>query len=214
MHRICQIVLLIAMIFASCGCIPFYGNANPSVSTDPVRFVDAASGRTVSEVLVIPRYTSGSGISVMSAGHGPSSDASPDLYIAHPFRYHEGDKFTPAQPKTFALFVLGVVWIPSRTTLDGVVIVAPGYDPRWVDDFYGDRRCWQLSPLGAPSRFQQLARLRDSLSRDKLDRTEDFRLWSYGDKMDVRFSSSERQNVLAFLDEASARLRASNPAGK
>jgi hypothetical protein len=213
MHSICQIAMLVVVMSGSCGCIPFYGDAKASVGSEPVRFVDATSGQTLSEVLVIPRYTSYSGIALWGAGHGPSAGTD-KIYVAHPFRYRDGDRFTPDEPKTFALGGPGVVWILSGTTVDGVVIVAPGYAPVWVDNFWGDQRHWELAPLSPPDSLHELVRLRELLSRTQLDRIEDYGLWSLGNNynLEIRFSQSERQQVITFLDDAIARLEASNPA--
>jgi hypothetical protein len=75
---------LAATIFltACTGCLPYYGLGKRRVPRDPIAFIDS-TGQPVTPVLVIGRYTAGSGITT-GGGDGPGATRE-KVYIAHPF---------------------------------------------------------------------------------------------------------------------------------
>jgi hypothetical protein len=70
------------------ACLPFVGKTQPPVRADPIEFTDAVTNRVVTRVLVLPRYSSHTGLST-GAGHGPGAMAG-RYYVDDPFIYETG----------------------------------------------------------------------------------------------------------------------------
>lgn len=153
----CMAIVSIACV----GCLPYYGLAQnyglaqKRISREPIAFSDANTGDAIGTVLVIPCYTSSSGVST-GAGHGPGS-MSHKVFIAHPFLYHRGQNFNVRQPKTKGVITLPpVAFIGSGITLDGVVAIAPGYKPQWLGELWPEDpkdKTWIPCPNPRPARI-------------------------------------------------------------
>ncbi len=58
------------------------------VPEEPFQVVDASTGKTIPEILVIPRYVSGTGVFI--APEGPASSTK-HIYLDNPFVYRTGE---------------------------------------------------------------------------------------------------------------------------
>ncbi len=94
----------------------------------PVYFVDANSGESIVPVLIIPNYSTFSGITT-KMGHGPQKGKNGILY-ANPFIYYsDGAPFKVKQPLSTAIIV-PFIWmgiIHKGITFGGVDVYAKGY---------------------------------------------------------------------------------------
>jgi hypothetical protein len=198
-----------------CGCFPYHAPTQLPIPQDPLSIVDVGSRQSIDAVLVIPRYSGASGIST-AAGHGPGAMNS-TFFIAHPFVYHQGQPFAPVQPKSS-----GVVWgwfwgfTGTGTTLDGVLLVAPGYESQWFSDLWsrGAGQRVALKPLPAGEAFRELRDLQRLLALEIINGPSRERFSLGGDNpIYVRLSAEERNAADAFLTEGLARQGAVAGAG-
>jgi hypothetical protein len=197
--------IILSMILSSgsfVGCMPYYGRAQQRVVHDPRVFVgpDASSA-----VLIIPRYRSSVGVST-GAGHGPGSMRD-TVYVAHPFLYHQHEKFNLRQPKS-----LGIIWglwafTGKGITIDGVLVVASGYEPQWVWNLWS-KDSPVLVPLSNRAAQDELQTLSAILDHKALRGPKEKGLFSYAgdDPVYVRLTRGERQMVRSFLSDGLAKL--------
>ena len=201
------IAALIASSVVSSGCVAFRGHAQLDVPSEPIQFIDGHSGEIIPDVLVLPRYSSSSGAST-GAGHGPGVMDS-TVYVAGAFTYRAGDRFQPMQPKSSGVMV-GPAWafLGTGRSIDGVLIVAPGYASRFISDLWTDRpdKC-ALAPLPKPDAVAELGDIQRLLDLEIVNGDGRLR-WDLGGEhpLYVRLTDSERQLTTQFITQGLARL--------
>jgi hypothetical protein len=97
------------------------------VPRDPIRIIDAATGQTIPEALILPVYKSGSGVAVTMPEY--KSMEKNHRYLKNPFIYKAGEKLEVKRPPTFIGLPLLVVAIGKTWDVDGLIVVAKGYAP-------------------------------------------------------------------------------------
>lgn len=203
MSRLRRLVVTIVALGAL-SCFPYRGLAKREVPTSPIAFRDVRTEMVVPSVLVIPRYSSFSGVSTL-AGEGPGS-GSYRFWIGDLFVYEAGAPFAPSQPKSTGI-VWGWFWAYTGkgVSLNGVLVVAPGYEPKWVWDLWSRSAADHfllipISPGEARSSLLNLARL---LEKDEL-LGEDKDLWSLGQPhaLENRVDDAGRALACGFITKA------------
>jgi hypothetical protein len=182
------------------------GKAQIPVDRQPFEVADARTGTAIPRVLIVPKYSVSTGVST-GAGHGPGY-MTDSRFVASPIVYESGHPFTVPQPDSKGLIgPLGTIFIGRGVTLDGVMVVAPGYRGRWIWQLW-ERTPYekiQLDRLGDAEADQQRRRMLALFAAPRIrgiDLTEPERdLFSVikAFDIDVRFDSSERQLVRDFL---------------
>jgi hypothetical protein len=122
------------------------------VPRDPVRIIDAATGQTISEVLILPVYKSGSGVAVYMPEY--KNMEKKHRYLKNPFIYKAGEKLEVKKPPTFVGLPLLVVAIGKTWEVDGLIVIGKGYAPffwetLWSGEDYNMNviRTVKLTPL-------------------------------------------------------------------
>src|SRR3954471_19582673 len=117
------------------------------IPKEPLQAIDASTGKLISELLAIPRYSSFKGISTM-LGEGPERGTNRD-YLAKPFVYRTGNPFILKLPKSTGLPLGPFAFIGKGRSLYGVLLVAQGYRPLWFTGLWsvGSERNLQLTPI-------------------------------------------------------------------
>ncbi|MGH9784185.1 MAG: hypothetical protein ACRD88_08365 [Terriglobia bacterium] len=201
-------LLVLPILGSVLACATVHGPAQLEVRHDPFEFIDKLSGQHLGEVLVVPRYSSFSGIST-GAGHGLGAGRD-TVYVASPFVYRSGATFQPLQPNSHGV-VAGSGWAftGKGVSLDGVLIVCPGYQPMWLWDLWdqGASRRIELTPLDQGEALEQLRLIAELLRKPVL--TGDERtLWSLGGdkRITVRLTPEQAALVEDFLSAWQATL--------
>jgi len=173
--------------------------AQLEVRHDPFILLDKQSSQYAGEVLVVPRYSSFQGVA-SGGGHGPGAGRD-RVYLAAPFLYRSGEPFIPEQPNS-AGFVAAGAFLGKGVSLDGVLIVAPGYRPIWLWSLWdkGSSRSITLVPLSREDGARQLHEVSALLHKEFL-RGDERELWSLGGDatIEVRLAPDEIATVDAFL---------------
>jgi hypothetical protein len=191
------------------ACSTLRGPAQLEVRHDPFEFVDELSGQQLDEVLLVPRYSSFSGIST-GGGHGPGAGHG-TVYVASPSVYRSGESFRPLQPNSHGVIAgEGAAYTGKGVSLNGVLVVCPGYEPLWLWDLWdqGSNRRLGLTPLKQAEAVKQLQLIADLLHSSVI--TGDLRaLWSLGgDKpIEVRLTAEQLALVDRFVNTGLSRLR-------
>lgn len=173
---------------------------------EPFQIVDASTGKPISEILVIPRYSTFQGVSTM-LGEGPSNGTYHN-YLDKPFVYRTGEPFILKLPKSSGVNT-GLVFAGKGRNLNGILIVAPKYRPIWFDNLWQTRDIWntrnirdlQLSPL-TDNEWSTLLEKELSLFVKDAPRTNyNCRFWDLPEKcsLEIYFDEKERELVRLFL---------------
>ena len=172
------------------------------VPEDPVQFVDAVSGDTISEVLVMPRFSTYKGVFI--APEGPSRVISSRGYLDSPFLYRAGEPFKVSQPRVFVGLPLLMVLVGQVNDLDGVLVVGHDYFPLWTDDLWWRRsqqRKLKLTPI-PHDRWSLLMKsdLGPLLNNGSRLRG-DCELWQIAERcnLKIKYDNKERKLVRSFL---------------
>lgn len=182
------------------------GSSQLPIPKQPIVFVDASSGREVPRVLIVPKYTTTTGVST-GAGHGPGV-ATDSRAVAAPFIYRSGEPFTPRQPDAKGLLVPnGLLFAGRGVGVNGVVAIAPGYQSAWVWKLWDRPQQMRvpLNPLPAAESRQHLQRLQtlfgqSTIHGKELNSSELEWFASIADfDIDVAFDGRERRLVSEFL---------------
>ncbi len=175
------------------------GPAKRPVINSPIGLVTGNTRPPVAKYLVVPRYTLSSGVS-SGGGHGPGS-MSHRVFVAHPFLYEPGDTFRPYEGDASGLYVFGA-WAGKAVPLDGVTVIAPGYQSLWIWDLWSreESTAYELVALSDSGALIELKEIQELLGRSTID-GEDRRRWSYAGEgpIAVQFSEEEREIVLRFI---------------
>jgi hypothetical protein len=210
--RILAILFLLTISVMTLACIPYHGKVQLKIRKDPVQFVDASTGETIQELLAIPRYNSFKGVATLF-GEGPQRGTYRD-YLANPFIYNPNSSFNPNQARSTALH--GGLWAyPFKgISLEGVMIIAPGYQPYKFIDFWPNtpQRRVKLSPISSQKSAQELQKISALLRKDKLKMSGDeCYFWDLSSPciLEIRFKPKERELVHSFLQQSVQRLNQS-----
>jgi hypothetical protein len=206
--------VVLLMLGGISACATVHGPSQLEVRHDPFEVIDKVTGRQLAEVLVVPRYSSFSGIST-GAGHGPGTGRD-TVYVANPFLYRSGAAFQPLQPDSQGV-VAGAAWAfaGKGVSLDGVLVVCSGYQSMWLWDLWdqGASRKIELTPLVRAEALEHLRLIGELLHKSVL--TGDERtFWSLGGdkRIAVRLTPEQLALVDGFISAGQMRLeQRSNP---
>lgn len=177
------------------------------VPKEPFQVVDASTGKSIPEILVIPVYSSYKGIFIVPEG---PSKATVRTYLDNPFVYRTGEPFLIKQPRVFTGLPLLFVFIGKGTDLDGMLVIARGYRPLWTDDLWwypgnpGYERKLTLYPI-SNDEWSQISRQDLSFSgKGTAHKKNNCEIWSLPEpcKVKSRFDKEERELVRSFLQQA------------
>lgn len=171
------------------------------VPEDRVQFVDAVTGKTISEVLVMPRYSLAKGVFI--APEGPRK-AVVSNYLDHPFVYRDGEPFKIKQPLRFVGLPLIPVFIGQIKDLDGILVIARDYFPLWTEDLWrpaGQQRKMKLSPIPHERWLELMKSDLDPVMKKTSRLRENCELWQIGNRCDlkIKYDKKEREVVRSFL---------------
>jgi hypothetical protein len=182
------------------------------VPKEPFQVVDASTGKTIPEILVIPRYSSSIGIFI--APEGPSK-GSVRHYLNSPFVYRTGEPFIIKQPKVFTGAPLLFVLIGKAKDLDGILVIAPGYRPLWTDDLWwypgypSYERKLQLVPISNNEWSLLLEQELSPLVKGAPRINENCQLWGLPEKctLGIDYGKKARELVRSFLQQTRKKSR-------
>lgn len=138
MKRLIRAISFAGVIICS-GCFPYRGAGQLPIAITELRFVDVETGEAIPRVAVLPTYQSFRGVST-GAGHGPDKGTY-RCFVAHSFLYEQGTPFKPRELKAIGIgWGLGWAFTGSRSTLEGVTLLARGYEPVYFDYLWSNRR--------------------------------------------------------------------------
>lgn len=209
------VILGLCLAVMGCGSV---GPSQTPVPEQPIRMVDAGSGTEIKRVLVVPKYGSSTGIAT-GGGHGPGYMLA-NTFLAFPFVYESGQVFRMMQPDSRGVMVGNALFAGRGIMIDGVVIIAPGYKPRFFGELW-DRESYikvSLEPVETSGAVAVGERLQNLLAKSHLKGSdlseEERRAFSLGSDSSValRFSEEERKLLRAFL--STAKRVGSSPAAK
>jgi hypothetical protein len=193
---------LIALSVTALACIPVYKTTRLRVRADTIRFTDASTGGAISEVLVIPHYWSSE----------PPTKGGREIYydyVARHFIYRKGNGFNLPNEKE-----AGLNWFPGckftgeETSLKGLLIVVPGYQPSWfgvsaTEGLGGDL---ELTPTSAEKSSQLIEDLLDHIENRAIRMPticgQRYPMISPPCVLGVHFNKNERGVVRSYLQRA------------
>jgi hypothetical protein len=198
--------LVLALV--SLACFPEHARAqHTKVPKEPFQVIDASTGKTIPEILVIPLYSSYKGVFVPPEG---PSKTTVRIYLDNPFVYRTGEPFVVKQPRVFTGLPLIFVFIGKGTDLNGILVIASGYRPVWTDDLWWypgnpdyERKLW-LYPI-SDSEWSQLSEKELSPFLKGASRIHDnCQMWDLPEhcNLKIQFDKKERELVRSFLQQA------------
>jgi hypothetical protein len=183
----------------ACGSV---GTAQKPVDPKPPRFVDAKTGAQVDPVLVIPKYSTATGVST-GAGHGPGLMVD-DRFLASPFIYRTGNPFELKMPDSRGFSLGPVLFVGRGVVLNGVIVISQSHKAMWWWDLW-DRNLQplELEPITEALSYRQ--RLLGLLEREEIrghDLTdEELHAFDLITEFDLKaaFNSDDRRKIREFL---------------
>jgi hypothetical protein len=177
------------------------------VNPQPFAFVDARSGAPLERVLIVPKYSSSTGVS-SGAGHGPGY-MTQSSFLAFPFIYQTGRHFAPTQPDSSGLLLgrPGDFFVGHGVIIQGVIVIAPVHRAVWVWQLWDRVPSAEvpLQPLSDSEARERNGRLRTLFEKSRIRGAEltgsELEIFSTikDFDIDVRFNAAERQTVLDLL---------------
>ncbi len=164
--------LAILALAGGVACQPVRGLGKKPVDHSPLPLADAGTGAPIEDCLVIGVYERVVGAST-ALGEGPSVTRGTS-FLAHPFIYRRGQAFRPIEGGGGGVAVLGgAAGVGAGWGINGVVILARGYRPRFVFNLRNGRRlvagAFSLTAMEpAPSNALRV-QLAEAFSRPVLD---------------------------------------------
>ena len=206
----CRLIYISLFLLLLTSCDPFYGNIQKEVPHEPLQIIDSISKKPIGSVLIIPRYSS---FKVFSFSRNIGYEFV-HFYIANPFIYKEGDAFIPTQGKTIGLFP----FIGMGSDIQGVLIIAPGYEPIWHWNLWNDiveinpinghietndKRIVELIPLTYDQSLSNLGYIFELLQRDILVNNER-NYWGLGGdyNLEVKFTNNDKEIIHSFMKQS------------
>ena len=178
------------------------------VPREPFQVVDAATGKPLPEILVIPRYSSWMGMGIVP--EGPARGIVRN-YLDGPFVYRTGEPFIlKKQPKAFPSVPLLFVFVGKVRDIDGILVIAPGYRPLWTEDLWwyprypGYERKLQLTPISGNEWLLVLEKQLSTFVKGASRVNENCRIWNLPEKctLKIDYDKNERELVRSFLQQA------------
>lgn len=201
-----KFIYLIILTIVILNFLNISGEAQQRRATkEPFQIIDASTGKTISEVLIIPIYSSASGIFV--APEGPSKINSINHFSNNPFVYRSGEPFRPKRPQFFSGLPLFPVFIGKSREIEGIVVIAPRYRPLWFEDlwwypkFAGDKRLMQLTQISDDEWSLLLKKELSPLVSGAPRTNENCQIWHITGKcaLDFDYNKKERDLVRSFI---------------
>lgn len=198
---ISRVLLLVCLAVTSVG--------GPSASVmaqqkkipeEPLFVVDASTGKSIPEVLFLPRYSRFKGVSTM-LGEGPGGSSYSD-YLAEPFVYRPGERFKLKLPKSIGFGLAGLLFMGKGRSLDGVLLIAPGYRPMWFSNLWspGSARHLKLTPI-PDNEWSLMLDNKLNFEKDVTRIENDCSFWDVPSpcSLEIHYNKKERALVRAFL---------------
>ncbi len=178
------------------------------VPEDPIQVVDAVTGETIPEILVMPLYSSYKGVFI--APEGPSRAVAQN-YLDNPFVYRAGEPFKVKQPRVFVGLPLLFIFIGKGKDLDGILVIARNYYPLWTDDLWmppGHKRKLRLSPIPHERWLQLMKSDLNPVLNNSSRLRENCEIWQIPERCDlkIKYDKKERELVRSFLIEGPKKL--------
>ena len=179
------------------------------IPEDPLYVVDATTGKSIPEVLLLPRYSRFKEVSTMM-GEGPGGGSYSD-YLAKPFVYRPGDRFKLKLPKSIGFGLSGLLFMGKGRSLDGVFLVAPGYRPQWFANLWslGSARQLKLIPIADNEWSLLLDNKLSHFERDVTRIENDCSFWDVPSpcSLEIHYNKKERVLVRAFLRKSTGETK-------
>lgn len=176
---------------------------------EPFKVVDASTGKPITEILVLPRYSTFQGISTM-LGEGPGSGTYRN-YLDKPFLYRTGEPFILKLPKSTGVNA-GLLFAGKGRSLSGIIIIAPKYRPIWFDDLWRTRDIWntrnirdlQLTPLSDNEWSSLLEKELSPFVKGASHINDNCQLWDLPEKcsLEIYYDEKERRLVQSFFQQS------------
>lgn len=175
------------------------------VKKDPIQITDVLTGASIEKVLVLPLYSSASGVFI--APEGPAK-GSVGYYLKNPFIYRAGEPFLPNRPPIFTGLPLFMVFVGKARETRGMMFIAPGYRPYLYDDLFwyaktsDDKRSVQMMPFSNDEEQTQLLKANLSFLFDKnIQTSENCAMWKIEDtcELEINYDKKDRKMINDFL---------------
>jgi hypothetical protein len=196
------IPVLACVITAAAACGSLAPGQRP-IDEKPIRFVDARTGAPIEAVLLLPQYNASTGVST-GGGHGPGA-MSYSLYVALPVVYRSGALLQLQLPSSKGVLLPGV-FVGRGRVLEGVTVLAPGYEGAWLWELWDRPHDFQvaLTPWAeraAAKRDRLLAQLDRSRIRgaDLDDQEREMFNVAPPSSIDLRLAKDERERIRQFI---------------
>ncbi len=197
--RFISLTLLIAV---NLFCFSPYVDAQQrKIPKDPFQITDSSTGTLISEVLVIPRYSSCSGIAI--APEGPGKGTCRD-YLDKPFLYTPGESFKLKTPK-FTGLPLFPIFIGKGRTIHGILIVAMKYRPIFISNLWiynEDERNLKLTSVSDDEWSLIMKEKLEPIVNEPQFNCTDYRFWDIPKdecSFYVYYNEKEQELVKSFL---------------
>lgn len=159
--------LVVSMLLSGC-------RAQAQLPDGPVYFVDANNGKSVAPVLLVPRYSTFSGITT-KMGHGPQKGKN-GILLANPFIYCSDEApFKVKQPLSTAI-TIPFFWtsiVHKSIIFNGVDVYAKGYKTGdvWFIKLLNEPRpaTFTLESIDEAESKEQFARISDGLRKKSFE---------------------------------------------
>jgi len=179
------------------------------IPKEPLQVVDASTGKLIPELLLIPRYSSFKGVSTL-LGEGPGR-GSDNFYLAKPFVYRTGTPFILKLPKSPGFGLPGLLFIGKGRSLEGVLLIAPGYRPLWFAGLWsvGSERRVQLTPISTSEWSLLLEQTLSRLEKESARIDDNCSFWDTPSpcSLEIHYSKKERELVHSFLERSRAETK-------
>lgn len=206
-----RFICLILLTVVSLNCFSINGRAQQRHATkEPFQITDASTGKPISKVLVIPLYSSATGVFV--APEGPAKGTAPNYYSNNPFVYITGQQFILKRPQFFTGLPLFMVFIGKARETERILVVAPGYRPLWFNDLWwypqspGDKRKMELTPISDGEWSRLLAKELSPLVKDSSLIKDNCQFWRLPEQcaLKIDYNKKERKLIHSFLQKGIA----------
>ena len=206
-RKVSRMALVCLLVITGAGLDRFSERASAQhkkVPKEPFQIVDASTGKTIPEVLVIPLYSSYKGVFI--APEGPSRAIVHD-YLDNPFVYRSGEPFNIKQPRVFTGLPLLFVFVGEGKDLGGILVIGKGYRPLWTDYLWccpwdpKYKRELQLSPISESQWSKLLEKELGPLLKNDSTIRDNCEMWDLKQPcdLDIRYNKKERELVRSFL---------------
>lgn len=172
------------------------------IPSEPFQIVDSTTGKSIDQILIIPRFSSFQGVSTM-LGEGPGNGTYRD-YLDKPFIYRPGEPFILKLPKSTGINAI-FIFVGKGRSIQDILIVAQKYQPQRVSDLWstGDKRKLQLIPVSDDNWSALLERELRPIINDVSRINADCRFWDLPEKcsLEIHYDKKERKLIRSFLEQ-------------